>query len=275
MKNLTTSLALLILFVCFNACKPDQPTPVESNLPENCVLTKVTQSDGGYDEYSFDSQKLLLGIKSYFNGKLDGEVKNTYDTEGKIISQILFFGRAVYTYNGTVLTRVQILDTSNLLMGELIPTFDANGRFSTITVQKTNKDFRIYEGVTSTYSYDNAGNCTKIDISNAGIVIQRVEYSNFVPVISHFTKYKGLYFDPMAYSPAIFLTNAQPLKFPNTSFQNIKSYSALDQNGKYTGKLVLESDETITRKGNISGMIVERASSFGGKPTVFEYTGCN
>ncbi|WP_080056589.1 hypothetical protein [Spirosoma aerolatum] len=280
MKFIATN--LLVLLISLLACQSkNEPDPANlSTNPDDCVLTKIVYSSTSYDVPSYDSRGLITSIQSYENGSKTALYSNVYDADGKIISQNLNGLNFRYVYSGSTLTKIQLVDATQAVLGEYGVTFDAAGRIGNLKVQNTGTAYKLYEGYNSTFTYDSQNNCTQIDLKDSqGLIMSRTVYSNFVAVRSHITKFKNQYLNPFTSSVTENLQFAGPYKLPNTSPNHVEIYSPYDMTGNYTGTLTKTTDYTYQRTANQSGMVTKRTYTTTGLAndsgtTSYEYSGC-
>ena len=272
----------LLLLTCLLSCKfSEGPGPdASSTNPDDCVLTKVVYGQGAYDEFAYDSRGLITSIQSYQNNAKSGLYTNTYDADGRLISQNLNGFLVQYVYLDNTLAKIQLM-SNGFVSGEYAVTLNGSGRISNLRVQRTITMFTYYEGYNATFTYDGQGNCTQIDLKDVGgRVLSRTVYSNFVAVRSHVTKFKNQFINPYTATITENLQYVLPYQFPNTAPNKVELYSAIDLNGNYTGTLSKQSEEVYQRTANQSGMQIQRTATFtasGGTSnttTTFEYTGC-
>jgi YD repeat-containing protein len=277
-KNVALALALgLTMFNC--STEDVIQTPALSTNPDDCKLSKIfygSQNSSFYDEYSYNSEGKVESVTSNDGSSSPLKMTFTYQS-GLLISQKSNTGSETkYTYNGSDLSKVQLLDKAGKSIGDLIVGLDTEKRIKTLTVKNASPDFAIYEGIISNFTYDATGNCTLIELKLGSFIVAKTEYSNFINVRSHYTAMKGLVFDPFN-GPTEYLQNAPVWKFgPASSALNIKGTSFIDGAGKPLATPSVNTDVELKRTGNESGLMIQRTTikPAGTSPIFYEYKGC-
>lgn len=166
-------------FICFlglftlllTGCK--KPSEADDPKPETaCKIERADYGDGFYALYRFDATGKLTGSTLTYQNEDDkiAELPITYEynSAGNLIKSNFPGGSDEYTYDGSgVLTKVEFKDKQGQVGERFIITTDAQKRITQI---------KTIENIISTYTYDNNGSVTKIEVFWENMLIDRTTY---------------------------------------------------------------------------------------------------
>jgi YD repeat-containing protein len=168
MKKVTV---FLFLFFALLSCKKkiaaDDPTPIATI----CQVQKISYSDGAYELYKFNANKLLSEVTIHVKISdlllfQDVLVKFEYNAQGNLLKASGDDGSTdnyIYDANG-LLTRVDFKDKSGTLTEQFTVTMDSQKRLTKVVVKNS--------GLTGAYEYNGQDNAlSKVEVSSQGKII--------------------------------------------------------------------------------------------------------
>lgn len=251
MKKITifSKIAVLFLFLTsLNACKKSETVAAAAT---GCKISKVDYGDGTADNFIYNNADQ---VAEYYYEYKDATGKTartpssvyTYDANGSVT--IAKYGNGSgqekYTYASGALSTIEIFDGKNASVYKITVTTDANKRVIGM------KDAYNYS---SKITRDAQGNFLKNEsYDDKNNLITKVEASTYDGKKSWRSAFTGWSVD-LTQSYNDYISYGAYFNEPSGNASDYKYYSALDDNGKYTGKLVLTNSITPTWQYNSQG----------------------
>lgn len=276
MKNSTVYLKTIILFLVFaitNACKKNETT-VDAITSTSCKISKVDYGKGEYDAFTFNSSGQVSQYDAYFNdgsGKIvHGITTFTYDSNGLLANSKYNGGQEKYTYANGALTTIEVFDDKNTSIYKITVTTDANKRIIGMKDSDNNSN---------KITRDALGNFIKSEVydSKNNLVLKEEITSydgkkNWRSSLSGWPIDVSMYYGSYIYYGGYF-------NEPSGGSDDDKLYSALDDNGNYTGKLVLINNFTFSKQFNSKGfptqaILKDAVNSANNATRTYTYSDC-
>lgn len=248
MKISSKIIVLFLGLTILNACKKDESAAV---IATACKISKIDYGDSTNANYTFSSAGQVSEYYEEYkdtNGKIARSPTTvyTYDANGLVINAKYGggSGQEKYTYTNGALNTIEIFDDKNLSLYKITVTTDASKRVIGM------KDSNNYSSKTIR---DSRGNHLKTEtFDDKNNLVSKLEVSTYDGKKNWRNAITGWPFDlSLSYNTYIVYG-----AFFNESAGNAldyKYYSALDDDGKYTGKLVPTNSITATWQYNSQG----------------------
>ncbi len=247
----TKTLIILFILANINACKKDEtptaatPTTIINDL---CKISKIDYGDGDYETYTFNNAGFVTQEDNFYkdtNGKIQqSSATFSYDASGLVIGSKYNGGSEKYSYVNGALSTIEVFDDKNQSIYKITVTTDANKRI--IGMKDSNN-------ITAKITRDAQGNFTKSEVfDEKNNLIQREEISSYDGKKNWRSSLKGWSID-LSLPNQYYIYYGGYFNEPSGGSNDDKLYSAMDSNGKYTGKLALIENYTFTKQFNSKG----------------------
>lgn len=251
MRILSKITVLFLFLTSLNACKKEEAGATTTPASTGCKISKVDYGDGTIESFTFSS---VGQVSEYYMEYKDTNGKTvrspvtvyTYDANGSVINAKYGdgSGQEKYTYTNGALNTIEIFDSKNASLYKITVTTDANKKVIGM------KDSNNYSSKTTR---DSQGNHLKTETyDDKNNLFLKVEVSTYDGKKNWRNAITGWPFD-LTQSYDLYTAYGALFNEPAGNALDYKYYSALDDNGKYTGKLVPTNSVTITWQYNSQG----------------------
>ena len=257
MKKMKISSKIIVLFLVLtslNACKKEESiaTTTPASTVTGCKISKIDFGGGEYYTFTFNSSGQASQYDSYYKDGTGKTIHTTttyvYDSNGLLTNSKFDGGQEKYTYANGALTTIEIFDDKNVSTYKITVTTDANKRIIGM------KDSNNYSNKTTRDALGNYIKSETFDENNKLVLREEISKydgkKNWRNSLAGWPLDVSNYYDSYIYYGGYF-------NEPSGGYDDEKLYWAYDDNGNYTGKLVLVNNFTFTKQFNSKGFPIK------------------